>query len=970
MPKTDRLFLARDWVLAAISFLIALGLYVWTAAPNVTLLDSGEFIVAAQHFGVPHPTGYPLWTFLAWLFQFLPIGNVAHEIALFSGLCGALAVGLCTLLISSVIRWVIPDLQRVVALSVPLTGGLLFAFSEPLWSQATIAEVYTLFVLLVGLFFLSLYSYIRKPASDLRLLLSFFFLTLAFSNHHLALVLVPIPFLAVVLVRPKLFADLVIVSLLTATIFFLLFAQMSNDQTILKTSIRFAYLSIAAFVIFLWVRRLKIDWRLTAYLPIVVALGLAPYLYLPIASSTNPPMNWGYPRTTAGFYYTFNRSQYPNSLSTLIVGSVGRLLGTAPEESVEQRQQKAEERAKLLDRAGDWIIFFWQQIVANFTLLFALGFLCALATLLRAPPPVRCWIYVLNIALALAAFLQPIREGTETHVMAWWTQKPLHGYTFLIFALLSSIGVAYLFDRLSRRFVTAGLASMVILLLPLLTLLANYDSSSQRDRWFGWKYGYDMLKDLPEGAFVFGGTDPGRFIPTYMILGESLLPPSEKRDPEFDRRDLYIVTQNALADPMYQDYIHSHYTEARDRELTGFEKWLRRDEQYPPEFLKLPTADDVKGLMQETVEEGGEEAPGDAQPLAERTHGAIARWVFEQNKADRPFFVEESFPMKWSYDYAVPDGLLMRLHPEPLEEIPPEVVEADFAFWTDYITELTENPEFGKDFDAQRSFSQLRVAQGNLYRHRGMMQEAERAYRQALELWPANPKAAGFLIHVLWDRGEVQEPIEIITRSLAEDPNNQHIFQFAVGVVQRKELQGEIARLEETLARNPQQQESVKKLMQLLWTVQDREAVAEIAAQAEEQFAEDPEFLASLVEVQANLENTAAIERLLHQIAEQDPDNPDTWFNLARFYASEKRYEELPPVARRAISLGGMEYRERFLNAEVFKPLHGKKVFEEIFVLPDLGQLELAPAPASAPTPSESEASTTGGQEQKTLRSP
>ncbi|MCL5269577.1 MAG: DUF2723 domain-containing protein, partial [bacterium] len=47
------------------AFGIALGLYVRTMAPTVTLEDSGEFIAAAYCLGVAHPPGYPLWCLLA-----------------------------------------------------------------------------------------------------------------------------------------------------------------------------------------------------------------------------------------------------------------------------------------------------------------------------------------------------------------------------------------------------------------------------------------------------------------------------------------------------------------------------------------------------------------------------------------------------------------------------------------------------------------------------------------------------------------------------------------------------------------------------------------------------------------------------------------------------------------------------------------------------------------------------------------
>ena len=88
---SPRIWRKDDWIVAAVEAAISFAVYVWSAAPNVTLLDSGEMIVAAQQFGVPHPPGYPLWTLLNWLLLFLPLGNAAHKVALFSGVCAGLA---------------------------------------------------------------------------------------------------------------------------------------------------------------------------------------------------------------------------------------------------------------------------------------------------------------------------------------------------------------------------------------------------------------------------------------------------------------------------------------------------------------------------------------------------------------------------------------------------------------------------------------------------------------------------------------------------------------------------------------------------------------------------------------------------------------------------------------------------------------------------------------------------------------
>src|SRR5206468_3993233 len=52
-------------------------------------------------------------------------------------------------------------------------------------------------------------------------------------------------------------------------------------------------------------------WRAALACGAMFVLGTTPYLYLPLASMTNPPMNWGYPRTVTGFFHVLTRGQYP-----------------------------------------------------------------------------------------------------------------------------------------------------------------------------------------------------------------------------------------------------------------------------------------------------------------------------------------------------------------------------------------------------------------------------------------------------------------------------------------------------------------------------------------------------------------------------------------------------------------------------------------------------------------------------------
>lgn len=57
-------------------------------------------------------------------------------------------------------------------------------------------------------------------------------------------------------------------------------------------------------------RRFGSEWNSATFCWLMFLLGLGCYLYLPIASMTNPPINWGYPRTIEGFFHAITRGQY------------------------------------------------------------------------------------------------------------------------------------------------------------------------------------------------------------------------------------------------------------------------------------------------------------------------------------------------------------------------------------------------------------------------------------------------------------------------------------------------------------------------------------------------------------------------------------------------------------------------------------------------------------------------------------
>ncbi|HET7478999.1 MAG TPA: DUF2723 domain-containing protein [Rubrobacteraceae bacterium] len=231
--------------------LAAFGLYLLTLAPTVLYYspknyDSAHLQVVAYVLGIPSFTGYPTYVMLAHLFTYLPVGDPAYRVNLASAVFAALAVAVIYLLC-----------RRLGAGGfASAAGALAFGFGATFWSQAVIAEVYTLHVLLMALFLLTLLVWRarrREPRSDRYLLLASLLGGLAMTNHLTSVFLLPaaVIFMAVVDRRRLL------------------------DPALLLKSAGF------------------------------FALGLLPYLYLPVRASMDPPLvNAGpadNPSTLSGF---------------------------------------------------------------------------------------------------------------------------------------------------------------------------------------------------------------------------------------------------------------------------------------------------------------------------------------------------------------------------------------------------------------------------------------------------------------------------------------------------------------------------------------------------------------------------------------------------------------------------------------------------------------------------------------------
>jgi tetratricopeptide (TPR) repeat protein len=674
-------------------------------------LATGSFYAGIPHPpGYPVWTIYTwLWTFV------LPVKNVAWRVALGEATSGALAAALLALLVSRGGSLLIEGIQELkllpaqtenaICLVAGFVAGMLLGFNGFMWSQSVIVEVYSFSVASLMAVLLCLLRWIYAPQQRRFLYLALFFHGICFTNHQTLIVAAMgievaiaaasfrmgrylflgngIIYIGGLILKQQhiltaldqnqaifVIFNVVGIASIACYCWFTILSKETAQEFRLDASLAgfFIFLTLmpglgwlpgllasGALGLLIWsamkTRELGWEWLVVIGCGCCWILGAAFYFYMPLAGMTNPPMEWGYPRTVEGFIHAFTRGQYEKTHPTDIIHDPLRFITQ-------------------LSMLGDGIIeeFNWVYALialVPFVFFFKLHkrerawltgitaiYLClgVLLLILLNPPPdraaqqlVRVFFTASHTIIALlvgygialsAAYLathyQSFRHwgltgGAVAAALAVFSFAELTSRTFFgenvsvaPIRLLSFVGQTFtdphqfglpvyaglILIAMALAFVGAvwcshehpptKLALVIFALMPLHSILTHWADNEQRNHWFGYYFGHDMFKppferadhkplypEMAKEAVLFGGTDPGRFCPTYMIFCDSFIPHrcQPPADRNFDRRDVYIITQNALADGTYLEYIRAQYNRSTQVDPPFFQELLRSDEE-------------------------------------------------------------------------------------------------------------------------------------------------------------------------------------------------------------------------------------------------------------------------------------------------------------------------------------------------------------------------------------------------------
>ncbi len=190
-------------------------IYLFTVGRSIGEFDSGELALCQATLSIPHPTGYPLFTLLGYLFLQIPLpGSTLVKLNLLNSIWCSLTVVILIKTASLISdnfqhflskKTLMSDINFQLKPSnkilVSIFPGLMLAFSATFWLNSTKVEVYSLQIFLTSvIIYNSIKIYLRNfnPVFERRYmdiikdwLLIAVLIGLSFSNHLMTTYLLP-----------------------------------------------------------------------------------------------------------------------------------------------------------------------------------------------------------------------------------------------------------------------------------------------------------------------------------------------------------------------------------------------------------------------------------------------------------------------------------------------------------------------------------------------------------------------------------------------------------------------------------------------------------------------------------------------------------------------------------------------------------------------------------------------------------
>ncbi len=424
--------------------LIAFVFYMLTIAPSVIEIDTGELAAVQCALGIAHPTGYPLYTMLGYLFSLLPLPfSKIFQMNLLAALYCAAAIAAFSFTVKFILdnlnsfqfrkvkkekskkkkqsdkpkvvslqtTFVLSDSIKIIA---AVFSGLFLALSTTFWFQSTSVEVYSLHLLLITIVIFVLikaflFSDLEKSISKYWIVFAVT-LALGFSNHMTTLLIIP-------------------------GVAYLYFVKNGFNTKSIK----------------------QIIFMLIIFFPILILF----YSYLPIRASQNPSMNWGNPTDWEHIIRHISGQQYQVWLFS-----------------------STEAAAKQFN-------YFIGNLPKEFSLTLIIVVVGLIVSFIKAIK-----FFIFNIIVFLSTVLYSINYDIND----------IDSYFLLAYislAFFSVFGIVQIINFTAKNKIKIIIPVSILILFLGLQFYSNYDQVNQRNNFIYEDYTKTLINSLPKNSIVF-----------------------------------------------------------------------------------------------------------------------------------------------------------------------------------------------------------------------------------------------------------------------------------------------------------------------------------------------------------------------------------------------------------------------------------------------------------------------------------
>ncbi|MFH1196782.1 MAG: DUF2723 domain-containing protein [bacterium] len=416
-------------------------IYLFTLAPSVVQIDSGELAAVQSTLGIAHPTGYPLFTLLGYLFSKIPLPftNIFKANLLAAIFCAAGAVFIIKssyLILNNpqtkvkvehvgkkskekklekpIVVWSVDETVKIFS---SIFAGLVAAFSVTIWLQSTSVEVYSLHILLISLIIYFLLKAYFTPADDKNatslkpwIIFTIFF-ALGFTNHMTTLLIIP------------------------GAILLFFMKEKFN---------------VASFK--------KILYALPVFFGVLILL----YLYLPIRASQSPTMNWSNPINWENFWRHLTGKQYQVWLFS------------------------SSESAK------KQFIYFFNSIPVEFAYIGLVAIIIGFFYAIKRSAKIFWFILTSFVFTIIYSINYDIVDIDTYFILA-----------YISLALFSAFGFVWLFEFFKSKKLATNFAIPILAVLLLVQFLVNFSKTDQSKLYAYEDYTKAILKSVKKNSIIF-----------------------------------------------------------------------------------------------------------------------------------------------------------------------------------------------------------------------------------------------------------------------------------------------------------------------------------------------------------------------------------------------------------------------------------------------------------------------------------